>query len=127
MLEAAQKPLHGQTKVSQLDGIGRLMALKSQFGLSQDAFDSMLTVFGSMLPEDHILPKTMYQAMKILSALKMPYEQIHSCPNECILFRKEHEAETYCPKCQNTWQSGLARSAGQLLCRVLKSWHSEKI
>ena len=25
MLEAAQKPLHGQTKVSQLDGIGRLM------------------------------------------------------------------------------------------------------
>ena len=27
MLEAAQKPLHGQTKVSQLDGIGCLMAL----------------------------------------------------------------------------------------------------
>jgi len=100
MLEAAQKPLHGQTKVSQLDGIGRLMALKSQFGLSRDAFDSMLTVFESMLPEDHILPKTMYQATKILSALKMPYEQIHSCPNGCILFRKEHEAETYCPKCK---------------------------
>jgi len=57
MLEAAQKPLHGQTKVSQLDGIGCLMALKSQFGLSRDAFDSMLTVFCSMLPEDHICPK----------------------------------------------------------------------
>ena len=41
MLEAAQKSLHGQTKVSQLDGIGRLMALKSQFGLSRDAFDSI--------------------------------------------------------------------------------------
>ena len=75
MLEAAQKPLHGQTKVSQLDDIGRLMALKSQFGLIRDAFDSMLTVFSSMLPEDHILPKTMYQATKILGALKMPYEQ----------------------------------------------------
>jgi len=60
----------------------------------------MLTVFGSMLPEDHILPKTMYQATKILSALKMQYEKIHSCPNGCILFRKEHEAETYCPKCK---------------------------
>jgi len=89
MLEAAQKPLHGQTKISQLDGIGRLMALKSQFGLSRDAFDSMLTIFGSMLPEDHILPKTMYQATKILGALKMPYDQIHSCLNGCILFRKE--------------------------------------
>ena len=100
MLEAAQKPLHGQTKVSQLDGIGCLMALKSQFSLSRDAFDSLLTIFGSMLPEDHILPKSMYQAQKILDALKMPYEQIHSCPNVCILFRKEHEAETYCPKCK---------------------------
>ena len=29
MLEAAQKPLHSQTKISQLDGIGRLMALNS--------------------------------------------------------------------------------------------------
>jgi hypothetical protein len=29
MLSAAQKPLHGQTRVSQLDGIGRIMALKS--------------------------------------------------------------------------------------------------
>ena len=74
MLEAAQKPLHGHTKVSQLDGIGRLMALKSQFSLSRDAFDSLLTVFGSMLPENHIMPKSMYQAQKILGALKMPYE-----------------------------------------------------
>ena len=54
MLEAAQKPLHGQTKVFQLDGIGHLMAFKSQFGLSRDDFDSMLTVFGSMLPEDRL-------------------------------------------------------------------------
>ena len=29
MLSAAQKPLHGQTKVSQLDAIGCLMAFKS--------------------------------------------------------------------------------------------------
>ena len=29
MFAAAQKPLHGQTKVSQLDAIGRIMALKS--------------------------------------------------------------------------------------------------
>jgi hypothetical protein len=29
MLSAAQKPLHGQTNISQLDGIRRVMALKS--------------------------------------------------------------------------------------------------
>ena len=68
--------------------------------LSRDVFDSMLTIFGSMLPEDHILPKTMYQTQKILGALKMPHEQIHSCPNGCILFKKEHENDAYCPKCK---------------------------
>jgi hypothetical protein len=29
MFDAAQKPLHGQIKVSQLDAIGRVMAFKS--------------------------------------------------------------------------------------------------
>jgi hypothetical protein len=29
MLSSAQRPLHGHTKVSQLDAIGRVMALKS--------------------------------------------------------------------------------------------------
>jgi len=99
MLSAAQKPLHSQTNVSQLDGIGRVMALKSQCNMSRDAFDAMLTVFGSMLPEGHILPKSMYESQKVLRALKMPYEQIHACPKGCILFRKEHAEAKYCSKC----------------------------
>jgi hypothetical protein len=59
----------------------------------------MLTVFGSMLPEGHILPKSMYEAQKILRALKMPYEQIQACLKGCILFRKEHAEAKYCAKC----------------------------
>jgi len=102
MLAAAQQPLHGHTKVSQLDAIGRLMAVKSQFTLSRDAFDVMLQVIGSMLPEGHILPKSMYEAQKLLRALKMPYEQIHACPKGCILFRKEHAEAKYCPKCESS-------------------------
>jgi hypothetical protein len=61
MLSSAQKPLHGHTKVSQLDGIGRVMALKAQFSMSQDCYDAMLAVIGSLLPEGHILPKSMYE------------------------------------------------------------------
>jgi hypothetical protein len=99
MLSAAQKPLHGQTRVSQLDGIGRVMALKSQYSMSRDCFDAMLTVIGSLLLEDHIVPKSMYESQKLLRALKMSYEQIHACPKGCILFRKEHAAAKYCTKC----------------------------
>jgi hypothetical protein len=49
------------------------MTFKSQYSLSQDAFDRLLTVIGSLLPEDHVLPKSMYKAQKLL-ALKMTYE-----------------------------------------------------
>jgi hypothetical protein len=99
MLSMAQKPLHCQINVPQLDGIGRVMSLKSQFNMSQDAFDVMLIVFGSMLPKGDILPKSMYETQKVLRALKMPYEQIHACPKGCILFRKEHAEAKYCAKC----------------------------
>ena len=74
MLSAAQQPLHGHSKVSQLDAIARLMAVKFQFSLSREAFDAMLTVFGSLLLDGHILPKSMYEAQKLLHALKMSYE-----------------------------------------------------
>ena len=46
--------------------------------------------------------KNMYEAQKLLRALKMPYEQIHVCPKGCILFRKEHAEAKYCPKCESS-------------------------
>ena len=77
------------------------MAVKSQFTLSRDAFDVMLTVIGSLLPEGHILPTNLYEAKKLLPALKMPYEMTHACPNGCILFRKEHAEAKYYLKCES--------------------------
>jgi hypothetical protein len=78
------------------------MALKSQFNMSQDAFDVMLTVFGSMLPEGHILPKSMYKAQKVLRALKMPYEQIHACLKGASYLGK------------NTWKQSTMQSVDPL-------------
>jgi hypothetical protein len=57
-------------------------------------------MISDMLPEYHILPKNMYEAQKVLRALKMPYEKMHACPNGCVLFRKDHEKATHCPKCK---------------------------
>jgi hypothetical protein len=102
MFDATQKPLHGQTKVSQLDAIGRVMAFKSQYSMSRDTFDGLLTVIGSLLPEDHVLPKSMYEAQKLLHALKMTYEQIHVCSKGFVLFMKEYSKAKYCPKCKSS-------------------------
>ena len=54
MLSMAQQPLHGHAKFSQLDAIARLMVVKSQFSLSREAFDVVLIVVGSLLPDGHI-------------------------------------------------------------------------
>jgi hypothetical protein len=62
MMSSAQKPLHDQTTVSQLDAIGRLMGLKSKCSMSREHFDSMLTVIGSLVSDGHILPKSMYES-----------------------------------------------------------------
>jgi predicted Zn-ribbon and HTH transcriptional regulator len=78
------------------------MAFKSQYNMSQDAFDDLLMVIGSLLPEDHVLPKSIYEAQKLLRALKMMYEQIHACSKGCVLFRKEYTEAKYCPKCKSS-------------------------
>jgi hypothetical protein len=78
------------------------MVFRSQCSMSRDNFDGMLAVVGSLLPEGHILPKNLYESQKLLRALKMPYEHIHACPNGCVLFRKDHEKTTHCPKCKSS-------------------------
>ena len=113
MFASAQKPLHNGTTVSQLDVVGSVMGFKSQFNLSRDAYDGMIALFGSMLPESHILPKNMYESQKLLGALKMPYEQIHCCENGCVLFRGEHKAAKYCPKCKRSRYIEVDSSDGQ--------------
>jgi hypothetical protein len=59
------------------------MGLKSDLNRSREGFDKVLAVVGTLLPKNHVLPKTMYEAHKLLKALKMPYEQIRACPNGC--------------------------------------------
>jgi hypothetical protein len=102
ILDSAQKPLHEHTTVSQLDVIGHVMGLKAELNLSREGFDKMLAVFGTMLPEKHILLKNLYEAEKLLRMLKMPYDKIHVCPKGCVLFRKEQEDAKYCPKCKSS-------------------------
>ena len=102
MMNSAQKPLYDRSSVSELDAIGRLMALKSELNISRDGFDKMLIVIGTLLPEGHILPKCMYDSQKLLRALKIPYEQIYACPKGCVLFWKEHVDAKYFPKCESS-------------------------
>jgi hypothetical protein len=89
------------------------MAFKSQYNISRDAFDGLLMVIDILLLEDHVLPKSMYEAHKLLRALKMAYEQIQACPKGCVLFRKEYVEAKYYPKCKSSRFMEVDSSDGQ--------------
>ena len=52
-----------------------------------------------LLPEENTLPKSYYQAKKILCPMGMEYQKIHACPNDCILYRQEFEEISKFPRC----------------------------
>ena len=76
------------------------MAFKAEINMSRQHFNGMLALIASILPEGHVLPKSLYECQKLLDGLKMPNEQIHCFPDGCVLFRKDLEQEKYCPKCK---------------------------
>jgi hypothetical protein len=45
------------------------------------------------MPQGHLLTKEIYELTKNLHALKMSYEEIHSCPKGCIYLEKNMTKE----------------------------------
>jgi len=52
-----------------------------------------------MLPKGNTLPNRNYEAKKILCPMGMQYKKIHSCSNDCILYRNDYEDLRRCHKC----------------------------
>ena len=99
VLASSKKPLYAGAKISQLDAISQLIAVKAEYGCSQKCFEAFLGVWANSLPEGHELPKSMYDTKKIMKALSMDYEKIDVCPKNCLLFRHEYADDKYCRKC----------------------------
>jgi hypothetical protein len=99
MMASAKRPLYEGAKISQLDAISQVLADKAQHDNTRACFEAHLKTYGNMLPEGHCLPKSMYEAKKILNALKMDYVKYDVCPKNCLLFWKECADDKYCSKC----------------------------
>jgi hypothetical protein len=73
LLKAAEESLHEHTKVTVLVFVTRLMAIKSKFAFSNNCYKELLNLISDVLPENHKMPKDMYQSKKLLSGLGMDY------------------------------------------------------
>jgi hypothetical protein len=99
ILRASEEPLHEHTIVSVLTFVTCLMAIKSKFTFSNNCYKELLNLISDVLPNNHKMPKDMYQLKQMLSALGMEYEKIETCKDNYMVFYKEHNNETKCLKC----------------------------
>ncbi|KAI5337966.1 hypothetical protein L3X38_017237 [Prunus dulcis] len=99
-VEEAEKPLYpGCHKHTKFSGLVKLYNLKARHGMTDNCFSNMLIEVGDLLPIGQELLSSMYKAKKTLNALGLKYEKIHTCYNNCILYRNKYNDLTTCPKC----------------------------
>ncbi|XP_028074698.1 uncharacterized protein LOC114277071 [Camellia sinensis] len=104
LLKDAEKPLYeGCKNFSKLSAIVHLYHLKCLNGWSNHSFTMLLQILRDMLPSDANLPKASYDAKKIIKDLGLGYEKIHACPNDCMLFWKEHANDEVCHCGASRW------------------------
>jgi hypothetical protein len=85
MLKKVEKPLHGGTKHSKLSATVHLYNLKRIGRLSNNVFSALLEFINQLLLtwDDTLLANT-YESKKYLSDIRLGYEKIHACRNNCM-------------------------------------------
>ena len=68
-------------------------------GWTNKSFTKLLQLLKDMLSGGNTLPNWNYEAKNILCPMRMEYRKIHSCPNDCILYRNEYGNLRRCPRC----------------------------
>ncbi|XP_028093918.1 uncharacterized protein LOC114294017 [Camellia sinensis] len=69
---------------------------------SNKSVDMMLEFLSRLLPKENLVPKSTYEAKKILRDLGLSYDLIHACINDCVLFWKENATLDKCPTCKTS-------------------------
>ncbi|WOG86091.1 hypothetical protein DCAR_0205289 [Daucus carota subsp. sativus] len=86
--DAALLPLWPRcVKVSKLSAVLTLYNLKVGHQVSDVFFTEMLTAVSELLPDGNVLPRRAYEAKQMLKSIGLVHDRIHSCPNDCILYK----------------------------------------
>ena len=100
VLKAADEPVFpGCTTHTQLSFVSRLMNLKCEYNIPQSVFNGFVQLYDEVLPPDHKIPTSYYQAQKLVRNLGLPVERMDMCPNGCMLYWKHDVNEEYCKFC----------------------------
>ena len=103
MLDSASESIYpNNTKFTTLEFVNKLLHFKNKHNCSNNGFDELLHLIGSVLPDGHKLPEDYYAVRKMIRGLNMGYEKIDACENDCMLFYKENSNKTHCDICNES-------------------------
>ncbi|XP_058763039.1 uncharacterized protein LOC131636447 [Vicia villosa] len=106
--EAEQELYPGCKDFSLLSFTIRLYLLKCLHGWSNMSFTALLELLKEAMPDLNI-PESFYKTTTMISGLGLDYKKIDSCPNDCMLFWKEHEKDNSCTICEaSRWKQNAA-------------------
>ena len=95
---AATLPLYEGNTLSMLCATLLIVNCCKTHGVSNTSMNELLMLLSmSILPLGNCLPKSEYEASKILCRLGLAYNTIHACPNGCCLFKGDLEDDDQCP------------------------------
>ncbi|KAL0284138.1 UNVERIFIED_CONTAM: hypothetical protein Sangu_2474500 [Sesamum angustifolium] len=102
LLDDAQKELYpGCKQFSKLAFLIRLFHPKCTGKWSNKTFIMLLELLKEAFPDAiESLPNFYYEVQKIIGALGLTCVKIHGCPNNCMLYLKEHANDTFCLVCK---------------------------
>jgi hypothetical protein len=108
MVQDSKTPLYPGCKEehSKLHVVLSLLQLKSTNGWSDKSFTELLQLIGDLLPAGHVLTETTYRAKKVVCPLGLEVQKIHSCRNDCVLYRGDYADLDACPVCKTPWYKG---------------------
>ncbi len=96
----ATTPVYHGSKMSVVSTTIIIMNMCSVFRVSNAFTDELFRfISGDLLPTSNKLPRNHYDARKSIRRLGLHYNNIHACPNGCILYDEEHVESDRCPKC----------------------------
>ncbi|XP_066323971.1 uncharacterized protein [Miscanthus floridulus] len=104
VLEDAKKSLSPGSRHSKFSFLVRMLYIKSRYRIGNTTFSAMIKLLSEGYPQSE-LPKSYDEAKKYLRELGLGCENIHVCPNNCVLFRKRYAKDNVCPVCKaSRWQ-----------------------
>ncbi|PWA70139.1 cytochrome P450 [Artemisia annua] len=101
MLQAADEPLwNGCQKLSRLEVATHALNWKSEYNISESAYNGMLQMWKCSLPDGAKLVGNFYETKKSLRKVNLPVKKIHACKNHFMLFYENHSSLTHCLVCK---------------------------